>query len=168
MSDCWVRRAASRSRSRLSSPRLEFVVLLLQLAAHRTQAQLRIDPRPQHGVVDRLCHEIVRAGFEAQHFAFLAAVTRQHDRRDLRDQRVSVLTQLFKHFRAVHSRHVVVQEQQGRRIRAAAASALRSRPVLRCSRNPARVRMRVSNLRLVASSSATRIRSPEFFAMFFL
>jgi hypothetical protein len=31
--------------------------------------------------------------------------------------------------------------------------------------NPARVRIRPNSLRLVASSSATRIRSPEFFAM---
>ena len=54
------------------APRLELVVLLLQLGAQRAQAQLGFDARAQDRLINRFGDKIVCAGFQAANFALLA------------------------------------------------------------------------------------------------
>ena len=54
-----------------------------------------VDPRSQDRFVDRFRYEIIRARFEAKNFAFLAAVTREHDRGNLGDGCVPVASATY-------------------------------------------------------------------------
>jgi hypothetical protein len=77
---------------------------------------LRIDPRPQYRLVDRFRDEIIGPRLEAQYLALFPTVTRQHDRRDLGDGGIAVAPQFFQNLRAIHSRHIEIQEEKRRRI----------------------------------------------------
>jgi cell division protein YceG involved in septum cleavage len=77
-----------------------------------TQAELRLNPGAQDRFVDRLGDEVVRASLQAGNLALLASVARQHNCGQLGDRSLRVLTKLFQDLRAIHARHVEVQQEE--------------------------------------------------------
>ena len=147
-------------------PGFELIILLLQLLPHRAKPQLRVDPRAQHRLVDRLGHKIVRARFQAKHFAFFPAMAGQHDRGQLRDRGSASGAQLLQHFRAIDPGHVEIEQEERRRIGVQHLQRFDARPATLRQVNPAATACARAVGGSSRSSSATRIRSPLLFVMF--
>ena len=98
----------------LAPPIFQFAILFRELLAQGIKMDVRVDPRLEHGGIDRLRHEIVRAGAQAFDLVLGVGMPRQQDDGNLGNGGIRIAANDFTNLRAREFRHFVIEHQQRR------------------------------------------------------